>query len=118
MLGQKFFFLTDSTSINVCYNLSFSQINSCLYIFSASRQNITRFFPQWPFLFYTIKQIHCIFVFLHYEIWKSNNISVQDTGGPPLTRFPLPRFLTYVRVSGEISVSRGPQYSPTNTSFM
>ena len=40
------------------------------------------------------------------------------TGGPPLTRFPLTRFLAYVRVSGGISVSRGPQYSPTNTSFM
>ena len=39
-----------------------------------------------------------------------------DTGGSPLTRksltrFPLTRFLAYVRVSGEISVSRGPQYS-------
>ena len=47
----------------------------------------------------------------------------SDTGGPPLTRksltrFPLTRFLAYVRVSGGISVSRGPQYSPTNTSFM
>ena len=36
------------------------------------------------------------------------------TGGPPLTRksltlFPLPRFLAYVRVSGGISVSRGPK---------
>ena len=45
------------------------------------------------------------------------------TGGPPvtrksLTRFPLTRFLAYVRVSGGISFSRGPQYSPTNTSFM
>ena len=55
------------------------------------------------------------------------------TGGPPLTRksltgfpltrksltgFPLTRFLAYVRVSGGISVSRGPQYSPTNRSFM
>ena len=45
------------------------------------------------------------------------------TGGPPLTRksltrFPLTRFLAYVRVSEGISVSRGPQYSPTNTSFM
>ena len=47
----------------------------------------------------------------------------DNTGGPPLTRksltrFPLTHFLTYVRVSGGISVSRGPQYSPTNTSFM
>ena len=45
------------------------------------------------------------------------------TGGPPLTRksltqFPLTRFLAYVHVSGGISVSRGPQYSPTNKSFM
>ena len=37
-----------------------------------------------------------------------------NTGGPPLTRkslprFPLTRFLAYVRVSGGISVSRGPQ---------
>ena len=46
-----------------------------------------------------------------------------STGGPPLTRksltrFPLTRFLAYVRVSGGISVIRGPQYSPTNTNFM
>ena len=45
------------------------------------------------------------------------------TGGPPLTRksltgFPLPWFFAYVPVIGGISVSRGPQYSPTNTSFM
>ena len=45
------------------------------------------------------------------------------TGDPPLTwklltRFPLPRFFAYVRVSGGISISRGPQYSPTNSSFM
>ena len=49
--------------------------------------------------------------------------NLQITGGPPLTqksltRFPVTRFLAYVRVSGGISVSRGPQYSPTNTSFM
>ena len=48
---------------------------------------------------------------------------VAHTGGPPLTRksltrFPLPRFLAYVPVSGGLSVSRGPQYSPTNTSLM
>ena len=36
------------------------------------------------------------------------------TGGPPLTEKPLPRFLAYVRASGGFSVSRGPQYSPTN----
>ena len=47
----------------------------------------------------------------------------SNTVGPPLTRksltrFPLTRFLAYVRVSGGISVSRGPQHSPTNTSFM
>ena len=47
----------------------------------------------------------------------------HDTGGPPLTRksltrFPLTRFLAYVCVSGGISVSRGPQYSPNNTNFM
>ena len=55
------------------------------------------------------------------------NDSVLNFGkryrGPPLTRksltrFPLPRFLAYVRVSGGISVSRGLQYSPTNTNFM
>ena len=51
------------------------------------------------------------------------NVINQYTGGPPLTRksltrFPLTRFLAYVRVSGGISVSKGPQYSPTNTSFM
>ena len=49
--------------------------------------------------------------------------ALKNTGGPPLTRFPLTqfpltRFLAYVRVSGGISVSRGPQYSPTNTNFM
>ena len=42
-----------------------------------------------------------------YIIWFVN------TGGPPLTRksltrFPLPRFFAYVRVSGGISISRGP----------
>ena len=47
----------------------------------------------------------------------------KHTGGPPLTRkpltrFPLPRFLAYVRASGDFSVSRGPQYSPTNKNFM
>ena len=31
--------------------------------------------------------------------------------GPPLTRNSLPQFLAYVRVSGGISVSRGPQYT-------
>ena len=53
----------------------------------------------------------------------SQNISQITTGGPPLTRksltrFPLPRFLAYVCVSGGIRVSRGPQYSPTNTNYM
>ena len=48
---------------------------------------------------------------------------ISTTGGLPLkrkslTRFPLPRFLAYVRASGGFSVSRGPQYSPTNTNFM
>ena len=56
--------------------------------------------------------------FLSMGVWQN-----VHTGGPPLarkslTRFPLTRFLAYVRVSGGISVSRGPQYSPTNTSFM
>ena len=32
-----------------------------------------------------------------------------------LTRFPLPRFLAYVRASGDLTVSGGPQYSPTYT---
>ena len=60
-----------------------------------------------------------------WHVWiaywvKNHNLY---TGGPPLTRFPLTRFpltqiLAYVRVSGGISVSRGPQYSPTNTNFM
>ena len=54
---------------------------------------------------------------------RLNAQHVVSTGGPPLTRksltrFPLPRFLAYVRVSGGISASRGPQYSPTNTNFM
>ena len=55
---------------------------------------------------------------------QTNDIrKFEVTGGPPLTRklltrFPLPRFFAYVRVSGGISVSRGPQYSPTNTNFM
>ena len=58
---------------------------------------------------------------LHSHFITHNKI--HYTGGPPLTgktptRFPLPRFLAYVRVSGGTSVSRGPQYSPTNTSFM
>ena len=53
---------------------------------------------------------------------QSNSL-YETTGGPPLTRksltrFPVTRFFAYVRVSGGISVSRGPQYSPTNTSFM
>ena len=47
-------------------------------------------------------------------------IMLRYTGGPPLTqksltRFPLPRFLAYVCVSGGISISRGPQYSSTYT---
>ena len=58
---------------------------------------------------------------LHSHFITHNKI--HYTGGPPLTgktptRFPLPRFLAYVRVSGGTSVSRGPQYSPTNTNFM
>ena len=58
--------------------------------------------------------LECIFFFQNQKPY---------TGGPPLTRFPLTRipltrFLAYVRVSGGISVSRGPQYSPTNTNFM
>ena len=63
------------------------------------------------------------------EILNNITLHLQQTnyktsiGGPPLTRksltrFPLTRFLAYVRVSGGISVSRGLQYSPTNTSFM
>ena len=65
--------------------------------------------------------------FLTYRFLKNfftyNFYGPIGTGGPPLTRksltrFPLTRFLAYVRVSGGISVSRGPQYSPTNTSFM
>ena len=56
-------------------------------------------------------------------VGKVFSIIIQITGGPPLTpksitRFPLTRFLAYVCVSGGISVSRGPQYSPTNTNFM
>ena len=48
---------------------------------------------------------------------------LHSTGGPPLTRklltrFPLPHFLAYARVSGGISASWGPQYSPTNTNLM
>ena len=60
--------------------------------------------------------------------WDISSFTINPTiyniiQGPPLTRksltrFPLPRFLAYVRVSGGISVSRGPQYSPTNTNFM
>ena len=42
---------------------------------------------------------------------------IRITEGPPLTRksltrFPLPRFFAYVRVSGGISVSRGPPTVP------
>ena len=55
--------------------------------------------------------------------WNQRLYGSLYTGGPPLTRkaltrFPLTRFLAYVRVSGGISVSRGPQYSPTNTTFV
>ena len=47
----------------------------------------------------------------------------KSTGGPPLTQnslkwFRLPRFFAYVCASGGFSVSRGPQYSPTNMNFM
>ena len=54
---------------------------------------------------------------------RKKRICHSFTRGPPLTRksikrFPLTRFLAYARVSEGISVSRGPQYSPTNTSFM
>ena len=53
---------------------------------------------------------------------KTRNLDSTKWGPPltpkSLTRFPLPRFLAYVHVIGGISVSRGPQYSPTNTSFM
>ena len=58
------------------------------------------------------------------NISHSDSNGVLDiTGGLPLTkksltRFPLTHFLAYVRVRWGISVSRGPQYSPTNTSFM
>ena len=61
---------------------------------------------------------------LVYKCFKEEIVNpIISTGGPPLTRksltwFPLTRFLAYVHVSGGISVSRGPQYSPTNTSFM
>ena len=56
------------------------------------------------------------------KIWNCKKY-IFDTGGPPLTRksltrFPLTRILAYVRASGGFSVSRGPQYSPTNTNFM
>ena len=69
------------------------------------------------------------FLLIHH-FWKKMYVCIFarylwniHTGGPPLTRksltrFPLPWFLAYVRVSGGISVSRGPQYSPTNTNFM
>ena len=60
---------------------------------------------------------------IKFKVQVSLYFILPFTGGPPLTRksltrFPLTRFLAYVRVSGGISVSRGPQYSPTNTSFM
>ena len=60
--------------------------------------------------------ITCLF----YPVWDCSVFPkifpICTTGGPPLkrkllTRFPLPRFLAYVRVSGGISVTRGPQYS-------
>ena len=59
-------------------------------------------------------------------VWEQSKLffsQLRYTGGPllkrkSLTRFPLPRFLAYVRVTGGISVSRGPQYSPTDTNFM
>ena len=60
---------------------------------------------------------------IFFRHFKGKSMVNLYTGGPPLTRksltrFTLTRFLAYVRVSGGISVSRGPQYSPTNTSFM
>ena len=56
-------------------------------------------------------------------VYTAQTVNVVNTGGPPLTRksltrFPLPCCLAYVRVSGGISVSRGPRYSPTNTNFI
>ena len=59
---------------------------------------------------------------LHSKCFDHKNSSPR-TGGPPLTRksltrFPLTQFLSYIGVSGGISVSRGPQYSPTYTNFM
>ena len=59
----------------------------------------------------------------HAKVSVAENLTKRSTGGPPLTqksltRFPLTRFLAYVRVSVGISVSRGPQYSRTNMSFM
>ena len=74
--------------------------------------------------------ISCIFLDLLFVKFIANylipSLSAgfrKSTGGPPLarkslTRFPLTRILAYVRVSGGISVSRGPQYSPTNMNFM
>ena len=55
--------------------------------------------------------------------WGNERKYFPHTGGPPLTwksltRFPLPWFLASVRVSGGVSVSRGPQHSSTNTNFM
>ena len=54
----------------------------------------------------------------HFSLSKTNIFLGPPLTRKSLTRFPLTRFLAYVRVSGGISVSRGPQYSPTNTSFM
>ena len=63
-----------------------------------------------------------IFVFTHKSVNGSEGC-LGFTGGPPLIRkpltwFPLPQVLAYVCASGDFSVSRGPQYSHTNTNFM
>ena len=73
-----------------------------------------------PLTSWTTPVVHFLF---YRETSRDIFTSMQSTGGPPLTRksvtrFPLPRFLAYVHVSGGISVGRGPQYSPTNTNFM
>ena len=87
--------------------ISIKQLNSYEeWSFITKHENIVKIEAE-PYILHT-----------HPRLW----IEVF-TGGPPFTqkslsRFPLPGFLAHVCVSGGISVSRGPQYIPTNTSFM
>jgi len=89
------------------YPISTSYICTCLFKTFATIMNITQC------------KIHDLEFICFYDFISFFG-GILSTGGPPLTRksltrFPLPRFLAYVRVNGNFSASGGPQYSPTNT---